>query len=143
MKNKQKINRRNILKLGLIGGLAAIVGCSEPEIKTVRYPVEDLLSNYNGWSIYFTDENTKEIVEKRFYNTGDGVCRVSVYRDLEDSQERYAYVLTKHPEFLEPNSDRNQSYDATIHIRKSDRIQGGFDCTGGKFPKYTKRGTFE
>lgn len=123
------INRRNMFKLGLIGGLAAIVGCGASPEKTIRYPVEDVLANYDGWSVIYTDKNTNEVIEKRLYNGGRS--SVKVYKDLNENQERYAEINFC-DECLDPITNPRVKYSATIHLRKQDKIYGGFDSNGEK-----------
>jgi hypothetical protein len=124
---------QNMLKAGLVGLVLIMPGCSETKVTTQKYPVEDLLSNYDGWSIFYTDKNG-EVKENRLCKGyGNGGNSIRVLRDLEDSQDRFAEVT-------DYNSGINGShYNAIIHIRKSDRISGGDDSTGGKNPIHHRR----
>ncbi|VVB77560.1 Uncharacterised protein [uncultured archaeon] len=124
---------QKIIGTGILGLALALPGCSTQVIER-NYPVEDLVSNYNGWSIFYTDK-LGEVKEERFshYNGSS----VKVIRDLSDNSERHAEVK----EFR--NKFSGDSYEVVIHIRKNDRISGGDDSSGGKNPRHYKRNSID
>lgn len=105
--------------------------------KDFKYPVRDVILNYNGWSILYTDVNSKEIIEQRF-NDHYSNTKIKVFEDLELNQERYAEVRNYKITCWE-----GLKYDVIIHLRKNDRILSGDDSTGGKHPIHHKRSVLE
>ena len=124
---------QKLIGAGLVSLALALPGCST-QVTNRTYPVEDLISNYNGWSIFYTDK-AGEVKEERFsYYNGSSV---KVIRDLSDNSERYAEVKESRNKFS------GYSYDTVIHIRKNDRISGGDDSSGGKNPRHHKRNSID
>lgn len=135
IRDKMKIQntfKKTLLAIVTAGALA-ITGCSEAPIPAnQKYNVERLISNYNGWSIQYTDSETKEIKEIRFKN--DTFTSVKVFRDLKADEIPYA--------------ERSFYRDCPVHIKSEtiihvpenfDNIIGGDNLQGGKYPVHHRR----
>ncbi len=160
------MNRNFLRKIQSAGALAALLGCSEPELcfeGFEQHPVDQVFRDFRGYRVYFTDSRgvylekdypepwigvgvsyyppdvPPEIKEKFVYLTHENVDSVAtIIKDLEPFQRGYANVLHYTAEKWDIHPAPQASLE--IHLPKNEQLSPGYSCTGGKNPTYPPMG---